>query len=86
MTFFAAPDGMDVVLEAHEKAGLITSGRDVTNVLRVDYHRLARWIGWLSCTVAWSRWGTAGCSSPGMCALAGRLTHTVSLLIRGWPG
>jgi sporulation-control protein len=40
VTFFAAPDGMDVVLEADKKAGLITSGRDLTNVLRVDYGSL----------------------------------------------
>lgn len=37
VTFVAGHDGMDVVLEGDKKAGLLTSGRDLTNLLRVDY-------------------------------------------------
>lgn len=42
LTFVAAADGMDVVLEADKKAGLLSSGRDITGVLRVDYDALPR--------------------------------------------
>jgi sporulation-control protein len=47
VSFVAGPDGMDVVLEADKKAGLLTSGRDLTNVLRIDYHAVDRvdWAG-----------------------------------------
>lgn len=37
VSFFAGPDGMDVVLEADRRRGLLTGDRDVTNVLHVDY-------------------------------------------------
>lgn len=40
VTFFAGPDGMDMVLEADKKAGLITNGRDLSNVVRIDYRAL----------------------------------------------
>ncbi|GAB3278448.1 sporulation protein [Parasphingorhabdus pacifica] len=45
VTFIAAPDGMDVVLEADKKAGLLTNGRDLRNVLRIDYSRVGQ-IDW----------------------------------------
>jgi sporulation-control protein len=47
VTFVAGPDGMDVVLEADKKAGLITSGRDLTNVLRVDYQSVGH-VDWVA--------------------------------------
>ncbi|PRX50897.1 sporulation-control protein [Prauserella shujinwangii] len=47
LTFVAAGDGMDVVIEADKKAGLLSSGRDITNVLRVDHDSVGRvdWAG-----------------------------------------
>ncbi|MER7078272.1 sporulation-control protein [Saccharopolyspora kobensis] len=37
VSFLAGPDGMDVVLEADRRPGLLTGERDVANVLHVDY-------------------------------------------------
>ncbi|RZQ61967.1 sporulation protein [Amycolatopsis suaedae] len=37
VTFVADQHGMDVILEGDKKAGLISSGRDLVNLLRVDY-------------------------------------------------
>ncbi|MDR7302169.1 sporulation-control protein [Haloactinomyces albus] len=37
VSFVADEHGMDVVLEADKKAGLLSSGRDLINVVRVDY-------------------------------------------------
>ncbi|MBN6035569.1 sporulation protein [Amycolatopsis sp. 195334CR] len=47
VSFVAGPDGMDVVLEADKKAGLLTSGRDLVNLLRVDYRTIDQvdWAG-----------------------------------------
>ncbi|MDI2032083.1 sporulation protein [Saccharopolyspora sp. TS4A08] len=37
VTFIAGHDGLDAVIEGDKKAGLLTSGRDLTNVLNIDY-------------------------------------------------
>ncbi|MFI6867035.1 sporulation protein [Nocardia sp. NPDC050406] len=49
VTFVARPDGMDVVLEGDKKSGWVREGRDVYDVLRVDYHALNNvdWVGML---------------------------------------
>lgn len=40
VTFVARHDSMDVVLEGDKKGGWISEGRDVYDVIRVDYHAL----------------------------------------------
>ncbi|MGW1679523.1 sporulation protein [Saccharopolyspora sp. NPDC002376] len=42
VSFFAGPDGMDVVLEADRRHGLLTGDRDVKNVLHVDYATMSQ--------------------------------------------
>lgn len=40
VTFIAGDDGLDVVIEGDKKAGLLSSGRDLTNVLNIDYQAI----------------------------------------------
>lgn len=40
ITFIAGHDGLDVVIEGDKKAGLLSSGRDLTNVLNIDYQAI----------------------------------------------
>ncbi|RRO15132.1 SpoOM family protein [Saccharopolyspora rhizosphaerae] len=42
VTFIAGPDGLDVVLEGDKKAGLITSGRDLSHRLSVDHQTVSQ--------------------------------------------
>ncbi|MEV4734442.1 sporulation protein [Saccharopolyspora sp. NPDC049426] len=40
VTFIAGHDGLDVIIEGDKKAGLLSSGRDLTNVLNIDYQAI----------------------------------------------